>query len=74
MREGGNVTEHKPQEQRPQENPDTVDRAGKAATVDLPPKPNFVLNQPEGATPPDTQAQPTTQAAPDPPTTADGGD
>lgn len=67
------MTEHETQEQRPQENPDSAERAGKAATADLPPEPNFVLNQPEGTTPPDTQTQ-STQAAPDAPTASDGGD
>jgi len=71
---GGDVTEHETREQRPQENPDYAERAGKASTADLPPKPNFVSNQPEGTTPPDTQAQPMTQAAPDAPPAPDGGD
>jgi len=55
------MTEHETQEQRPQENPDSAERAGKAVTVDLPPKPNFVLNQPVGTAPPDMQAEPATQ-------------
>jgi hypothetical protein len=63
------VTEREPHEQRPRENLEEAGRAGKAATSDLPPSPNFVPNRPEGPTPPDTQAEPATQAAP----TASGG-
>jgi hypothetical protein len=68
------VTEHETPEQRPHENPDSAERAGKAATSDLPPRPNFVPNQPEGAPPPDTQAQPMTQTEPAAPATSDGTD
>ena len=63
--------EQRPQEQRPQENPESAERAGKAATADLLPRPNFVLNQPEGTAPPDMQAQPATQTETGAPPTTD---